>query len=492
MKASRHLLVVCSFLTIFATASAQDMNTSVLQQSVTNLLIEAQKQGLVPSKYAKSEAALTGLINGGRVPEALKQAADLITRISYDFASGQVKADQLKRNYMVPTKKITASQTAAISQYVNGQITAADLIQVMQPKNEYYNSLVSLLQRFQQAVDSGQLVTAPAKLNTVKAGAKDTASILYARARLALLGYDNDQTNPAVTSDLTESIIEFQADHNLTADGALGAASWSVLDQDVRAVITKIRLNIDRTRWLPDSLGANHVFVNLAEQQLKLVLNSQVSMNFKTINGRLDRQTPILFDSMSHLQLNPTWTVPQSILFKDKLPLILQNPGKVLDMNMKVIDDVTGTVVDPYSVDWTQVNETFSPYTLVQSPGPHNALGFVKFPLTNPYAIYLHDTDSRHLFANADRLLSSGCVRLEKPFEFAAQILNNVQWTAESLRAASEFLVPTATASTRVKFGRSIPVYLFYLTTSVNANGKIVFSKDSYKIDSEMYGMFAR
>ena len=209
-------------------------------------------------------------------------------------------------------------------------------------------------------------------------------------------------------------------------------------------------------------------------------------MAFKTINGRLDRQTPLLFDSMSHLYLNPTWTVPQSILLKDKIPSFVANPQAVIDLKMDVINDLTGNKEDPFSIDWSRINENYSPYTLVQRPGKHNALGFIKFPLTNPYAIYLHDTNSRELFSNTERLISSGCVRLEQPFEFAEKIINSVEWNADSLRAASEYLSPEATGSTKLRF-KAIPVYLFYLTTAVNEDGRTVISKDAYGLDTDTY-----
>ncbi len=494
MKASKIITLAVGFLTIALAApvKAQDYGSGALTVSVQRLLAETQKQGLILTKsYANAQAALNQLEISERGAEAQKQATDLILRISSDFATGQVKADRLKRDSMIPLKKLTKNQTDTIALYTNGLITVEQLIQVLQPKNGYYGQLLTVLNRFQDVLASGQLPQAPAKLAPIKKGVTDAASILYARARLALLGYNSDQTNPQLTSDLTEAIKAYQADHNLDSDGVLGPNSWIGLNQDLNALITKVRINLDRTRWLPDDLGVNHVFVNLAQQKLRLIQNSQLSMTFKTINGRIDRETPMLFDSMSYLMLNPTWTVPQSILLKDKVPLLIQNPQKLYDMNMKVFNDVTNEEVDAFSIDWAQVTETYNPYTIVQSPGAHNALGFVKFPLTNPYAIYLHDTDSRALFKNSERLLSSGCVRLEKPFEFAEKVLNN-EWTAESLRSATEFLVPAASASTRVRIKAKLPVYLFYLTTSVSDEGKFISSKDAYKIDAEMYGILAK
>lgn len=494
MKTSKLKILTLGFLTLALTvpAQAQLPSTGPIGLKVKQLITETQKQGLVTARYSSATTALRQLEASGQTQEAEKQASALVFRIASEFATGQVKAESLARDKMIPEKKLTKLQQSSIAMYSAGQLNVEQLIQILQPKNEYYANLLMILNRFQSVLDQGLLPAVPASLVTIKKGVTDTTSILYARARLALLGYENDQLNSALTADLTDAITAYQTDHNLDADGILGSASWAGLNQDLASLITKVRINLDRTRWLPDDLGINHVFVNLAEQKLKLILNSEFSMSFKTINGRIDRETPMLFDSMSYLMLNPTWTVPQSILLKDKIPMLILNPQKVIDMNMKVIDDVTGLVVDPFSVDWTKITPTYIPYTLVQTPGAHNALGFVKFPLTNPYAIYLHDTDSRGLFKNASRLLSSGCVRLEKPFEFAEKVLNSVDWTADSLRTASEFLVPSAEASTRVRMKNRLPVYLFYLTVGLSEENKIILSKDAYQIDTEMYGLLAK
>lgn len=487
------VLVLANIITIFVASKAYTQITSEdqMRQSVYELIIATEKQGLVARKYQPLQTILTSLINTGRAAQVQKLSADLIMQVSSDFATGQVKAGDLNRNHMIPTKKLQKIQHEAVNQYIMGQLSPPDLLQILMPKNFYYTSLVATLQRFQQTISSGQASIVPSKLKTIKPSAQDEESILYARFRLALLGYTNDQSTPVLTEDLTDSIYEFQTDHKLAADGVLGPASWAILNQDIGSMVTKLRLNIDRTRWLPDNLGTNHVFVNLAEQKLKLVLSGQQSMAFKTINGRLDRQTPLLFDSMSHLFLNPTWTVPQSILLKDKIPSFIENPQAVVNLKMNVINDLTGAVEDPFTIDWSKIKENYSPYTLVQKPGKHNALGFIKFPLTNPYAIYLHDTNSRELFSSAERLFSSGCVRLEKPFEFAEKIINSISWNAETLRAASEYLSPEANESTKIRF-KAIPIYLFYLTTAVNEQGKTIVSNDAYGLDTDMHTILTK
>lgn len=496
MKAKNFLTTGLVLLATFSSVvKAQVASTDPLINQVSHLLIETNKQGLVKAKYASAETRLADLIKAGRSDEARKQMSDLISKIASDLATGQVKADDLKNRSIVTAKKLQKAQLEAVNQYVNGTLSAQDLVNTLKPLNSHYTALVSVLQRYQDVLRSGQSTAAPAQLATIKAGVTDKSSILYARFRLDLLGYSNDTTKDTLTDDLTQAITDFQKNEKLTADGVLGSGSWKVLNQDFAGQISQLRISIDRSRWLPDNLGATHVFVNLARQQLQLYVNSELSMDFKTINGKLERKTPILFDSMTHFILNPTWTVPQNILLEDKVPMFTTNPQKVLDLRMKVIDDLTDKEVDPFSVDWSKITENNIPYTLVQKPGKGNALGFIKFPLTNPYSIYLHDTDSRNLFAKNDRMLSSGCVRLEKPFEFAEKVtqsMNMMNWSADTLKDATENLSPEAETSTRVKLVKSIPVYLFYLTADVNEKGQVILSNDNYGIDATTYDIISQ
>lgn len=191
-------------------------------------------------------------------------------------------------------------------------------------------------------------------------------------------------------------------------------------------------------------------------------------------------------DSVSSVVLNPTWTVPFSIFVKDKLPEIRKDIRFLDRLHMKVIDDVTGKQVDPSTIDWNGQTAENLKYTLVQSPGPGMPWVFIKFPLQNPYAIYLHDTDSRQLFGENLRLYSSGCVRLEKPFELAESLLNLPQWTAQDLQAATENLAFPAEKSTWLKIARPVPVYLIYQTLQI-IEGRIVSLPDYYRLDEAAF-----
>jgi murein L,D-transpeptidase YcbB/YkuD len=196
----------------------------------------------------------------------------------------------------------------------------------------------------------------------------------------------------------------------------------------------------------------------------------------------------MLIDVAREVVLNPTWTVPRTIFVKDKLSKLRETSGGyALDLHARVYSDINGQEVDPYSIDWNQ-DPSRLPYTLVQSPGPWNALGRIKFPLTNDYAIYLHDTNERNLFIESDRLRSSGCVRLQKPFDLGAKLLAGTNWTVDSLMAATELAPVQAEKPTSLSLKRNVPVYLAYKTLTKSGN-KLISSNDPYAIDAAMYSV---
>jgi len=434
-------------------------------------------------------------------------------KICLDFYRGHITPEMVSDKAKVSSKKITKLQQDALKAFASGQLTANELLSQFRPKNFYYQNLVNTFIKVTQAENSGFYAQAPATLSVVKPGIKNKAVVLYARQLLNILGYTNNTQDESYNDDLNAAIKAFQTNQNLAADGALGPQGWAWLNLNVKQLKTRLIINIDRSRWLPDNLGAENVFVNLAMQKLRYTVDGQTAMEFKTINGRIDRQTPILFDRISFLMLNPTWTAPDSIVRKDKLIMfaghtdpatgledVKANPHKVLDLNMKMYSDANDQEVDPMTYDWSYYRRQLDACTLktiangtckinvihtfVQQPGIRNALGMIKFPLANPYSIYLHDTDSRHLFNEPKRLLSSGCVRLQKPFDFAEKLLNNPeQWSKQQLLDATENLPVPATESTRVNIGRTIPVVIFYLTTHLSDNGQVSFAADVYGTD---------
>ena len=160
------------------------------------------------------------------------------------------------------------------------------------------------------------------------------------------------------------------------------------------------------------------------------------------------------------MEFNPTWTVPVSIFRKDKLPRIRKDPG-YLARGGYTVRNRDGRTISPSSVNWGAKHPGV---TLVQKPGPKNALGTVKFMFPNKYAVYLHDTDNRSLFDRAERNLSSGCVRLEDPYGFADLLMQGAaDWNTERREA-----ILASGKTTRIDLPRPVPVLLTYFTAWVD------------------------
>jgi murein L,D-transpeptidase YcbB/YkuD len=178
------------------------------------------------------------------------------------------------------------------------------------------------------------------------------------------------------------------------------------------------------------------------------------------------------------MQLNPAWVVPPTIFEKDILPAVQKDPSYLNKKDLRVLDS-KGARVNPKTLNWSLYPARPFPYTLRQKPGAQNALGRIKIIFPNPYSVYMHDTPHKELFASQDRTFSSGCIRLEKPFELAALLLDDpTRWSAESIMEAGE------SGKTRtLVLPRPVTVLLLYVTVEVDKDGVVFFKKDPYDRD---------
>lgn len=198
--------------------------------------------------------------------------------------------------------------------------------------------------------------------------------------------------------------------------------------------------------------------------------------------GKPYRQTPVFRGDIRYMELNPTWTVPPTILRKDILPAVKRDPGYLAEKNISVIDR-DGKIVDPSTVNWQDYTRGV-PYTLRQKPGPRNALGRIKFIFPNEHFVFLHDTPSRGLFDRAERAFSSGCIRVENPMAFA-ELLMDLDNQSDWDQAALEKVLDTR-QTRRIHMKTPMPVLILYLTASVDTGNRVLFMRDVYDRDAEL------
>ena len=237
-------------------------------------------------------------------------------------------------------------------------------------------------------------------------------------------------------ANLEQAVKAFQERHGLTADGAIGPGTRAAMNVPVaaahrpdprqpRACALDAARDQGRVR-----AGGRRGFLRQLFPQRRADLDFDASSWAVTSARRRSsaRRSP----TSSSI---PTWTIPPGILVKDKLPELKRNPGALKHMNIRVLDG-SGREVNPYSVNWNQYGPSrLPPYQFVQDPGPNNALGLVKVMFPNPYLVYLHDSPAKSLYEQDQRTFSSGCIRVQKPFELAELVLNDPQWNQQSMDA---------------------------------------------------------
>ncbi len=300
------------------------------------------------------------------------------------------------------------------------------------------------------------------------------------RKRLKLLGYEvSELSSEWYDDDFERTVKRFQLNNGLNPDGVIGRMTTEAMNIHPTKRIETIRVNMERIRWLPLKFPNRFILVNIANAELDLIEGSDTLTSMRAIVGRHYRRTPIFSANMTYLVFSPTWTVPPGILRNDILPELKKGPEYLDRKNMRILRP-DGTEVDYASINWETISTTNFPYMVRQNPGPDNALGRVKFMFSNQYNVYIHDTPTRGLFAQEDRALSSGCIRIEKPFELALTLLAaNPQWTPERINAAMN-----SAREQTVTLPTALPVVMVYFTAWTDGADKIQFRKDVYNRDA--------
>ena len=317
---------------------------------------------------------------------------------------------------------------------------------------------------------TGELATATAPTFAAASALTAPAAAVAAAATAA------ESFDPAVEAALRR----FQRRHRLGVDGNLGAATLRELNVPVEQRIDQIRLNLERGRWvLHEIKDGDLVVVDIAGFEVRYLQNQKTVWQTRAQVGRPFRETPIFRSTIDHVVLNPTWTVPPTILAKDILPELRKDRGYLARKGLVLLDR-NGHLLDPRSIDLPRSGGF--PYTVRQEAGPGNALGVVKIMFPNPYHVYLHDTPSKSLFDQDTRAFSSGCIRTERPLELVYRLFaTDPNWTPAALQSA------LATGQTRtVRLPKPVPVLMIYWTVDRDDDGSVVFKPDPYGRDPKL------
>jgi murein L,D-transpeptidase YcbB/YkuD len=220
---------------------------------------------------------------------------------------------------------------------------------------------------------------------------------------------------------------------------------------------------------MPEDLGETYVWVNVPEYSVSVVSKGEVVHTERVIVGELDKQTPIFSQDLQTIYFHPRWNVPESIKVNEIGPAIAR--GRRRDMVVMR----NGKVIKPSSVNWGRAD--IREYDIYQPSGPDNALGRMKFTFPNKHSVYMHDTQSKGLFGEAQRTFSHGCVRVRNPQRLAEVLLGiDKGWSAHEV----DELLDGEPEELGVPLNQHIPVHIAYFTAQVDDSGEVTTEKDVY------------
>ncbi|GED21569.1 L,D-transpeptidase family protein [Halomonas halmophila] len=461
-------------------------------EALVQALGKLDADGLVPEDYRpgelqeKARAALADPTNAeARARFEIHASRTMLMALTH-LQRGKVDPQRLSSDWELDVEPPDLDM-AAISQALDkGNVEAA--FDQARPSFDPYQQLREGLAHYRRIDRQGGWPTL--KHEDVLRPGDSGESVERLRERLAAIGntevaaadasfyptIELKAPNPHAYDDtLVEAVQRFQRHHLLADDGIVGPRTLKALNMSVDQRIDQIRANMERARWLLHGLPESFVLVDIAGYDLRYFRPNGETWRSRVVVGRPYRRTPSMRSEITHLTINPTWTVPPTIMREDVLPKVRRDLGYLQRQNLSVLSP-SGERLDPQSVDWSNPGGVM----LRQQAGASNPLGrlVVRFP--NDQMIYLHDTPSRGQFARSKRALSSGCIRVEGVMELAQLLFDDTGTPADASRLVAD-------GETRnVLLDRHVPVVLHYWTVQPEPDGELAFRPDIYERDDDL------
>lgn len=468
-----------------------------LSEELVRAIGDAATEGLYPPDYHYDRIVNLRLAMDRPPPEALPDLLvdlDLLQTDAFlvyasHLASGAVNPVTIDPEYMVDRPENQKDIASALKEALGTGALAATLRSLAPPQPEYAR-LKDALNRYRD-LEGTSLRQLPGGTSIEPGERSDRIGALRVRLAVALdLGDAPPPEGDEALYDATlvEAVKKFQRRWGLVEDGVVGGATREALNEEPEELARQIAVNMERWRWLPNDLGERHALVNIAAFSIEVKERGETVLSMRVVVGRPYRQTPVFSSRITHLVLNPSWTVPETIAKEDVLPAVRKNVSYLEEKHLRVLDGWSQDApeVDPRSIHWNSVSP--QRYRFRQDPGPWNALGRIKFLLPNSNDIYLHDTPERSLFGKASRVFSSGCIRLEKPLDLMKYLVAHD--TRLKLPEVEEVLA--SGKETILRLSDPLPIHILYWTAWVDDSGALNFRKDIYLRDEGVWKALRR
>jgi murein L,D-transpeptidase YcbB/YkuD len=420
-------------------------------------LKKVDEDGLEPNDYAApnfnvsdaDKLAEAELSYTGEVLDFVRHASNGRMHPSRTFRDTEYKHDGL--NPLASLSKIAS------------EANVAETLAGFHPPHEQYKLLKAELAKLRGKPEAQQIRIPQGQVLRFNAKAKQQQAdnrVPALRERLGLPAKDDKFYD----EDLANAVTEFQKERKRKADGILTNELVAAMNPANTDRIEDIVLaNMERWRWMPRDLGNNHVITSIPGYYLRVYQDRKEVWETRVVVGAATKITPITTQEMSFITVNPTWNVPPSIVARDYIPALRQDPDAMKRMGMRVDTRKDGTL------------------HISQGPGDGNALGRLRFNFPNKFLVYQHDTPVRHLFAHDERAYSAGCIRVQDPLKYAELLMTIARpgedWTQDKIKKMY------GNTEHKLDFKTNVPVHIIYNTAEVR-DGKLIIRKDLYKVDA--------
>jgi len=384
----------------------------------------------------------------------------LLTSMYFYFAekawSGLGSEQTQKMGWFLPRKQV--DYIAWLKSFLQSPAAAND---IREPVYRQYGLLKAFLQKYK---DIDQQRWKPIHMNRKSYRLGDTAEELGdIKKRLYALGDLRVSAGDHLFDpDLAGAVQHFQRRFGLRDDGIIGGQMIRAFNEPIEKRIRQICVNMERSRWVPDSVRDNYVVINIPEFKLHMYNSDSLLWDMNVVVGQSVHKTVIFSGLLKYIVFSPYWNVPPGILKNEILPGIKKNKHYLATHHM----------------EWNGGG-------VRQLPGPWNSLGRVKFLFPNSFSIYMHDTPAKSLFGEDKRAFSHGCIRLAEPAKLALYLLrNDPAWNADKVNGAMN-----SGKEKYVTIKESFPVFITYFTAWVDRTGNLNFRDDVYGRDRRLEQM---
>ena len=448
---------ICA-LTLLATVPA-------LGQSLTSPAPIATQPLIAPAKPVVTQVPAPVAIPGAVAPPLTSSAPQPVPVLGDPAAPVQALAPPKPKKKPAPPAPL---REMAISD---------DPIPSFQPETFFATAGAS--ERYATIADAGGWPRVPVALTQ---GAKGPAVVLL-RQRLSIEG-DLDAggaDGAAWDATLTAAVKHFQFRNGLRQTGNVTGATLRAINVPAATRFRQLASSAQRLAGINFAFGDRYIVVNIPSTTVEAVENGRVAHHYVAIVGDVDHRSPEVEAKVSAINLNPTWTVPTSIIKNEIIPKMRKDPGYLSRAKIRILDN-QNNVIEPSAVDWS--GERAVNYTLRQDSGAGNSLGSIRIQMNNKFSVYMHDTPSKRLFGADYRFLSHGCVRVLGVYDLASWLLEGTGGSPTGSWSKEAILAKISTAAREdIKMAKNVPVIWVYMTGWSSADGTVHFRDDVYQVD---------